>query len=105
MYYNVPVTISKQEDGLWRVEAPDLQGCFVDAETLEQALAEIHEVIAMMIDVYAEDGRPLPSSVTASDKLPLTTTVPVVLSEHRFRRFPARAGKVSVASGKRRPRL
>ncbi|HLE81267.1 MAG TPA: type II toxin-antitoxin system HicB family antitoxin [Dehalococcoidia bacterium] len=105
MYYNVPVQIGKQEDGLWRVEAPDLQGCFVDAPTLEQALAEIHEVIAMMLDIYAEDGRPLPPKVTASDKLPLTTTVPVVLSEHKFRRFPAGAGKASAESGKRQIRL
>lgn len=105
MYYKVAVEVSKQEDGLWRVEAPDLQGCFVDAPTLKQALAEIHEVIAMMLDIYAEDGRPMPPKVTASDKLPLTTTVPVVLSEHKFRRFPARAGKASTKSDKRQLRL
>lgn len=93
MYYNVPVEISKQEDGLWRVEAPGLQGCFVDAETLERALAEIHEVIAMMLDIRQEEGLPLPGDIVPGDALPIATTVPVCPSEHHFRRFPLRSAK------------
>ena len=96
MYYNVPVTIDKQKDGLWRVEAPSLQGCFVDAERLEQALAEIHEVIAMMIDIYQEDGLPLPTEISPQEQLPATTMVPVVLFEHKFRRIPAKSNTRSV---------
>lgn len=93
MYYKVPVEISKQEDGLWRVEAPGLQGCFVDAETLERALAEIHEVIAMMLDIRQEEGLPLPADVTPGEALPIGTTVLVCPSEHRFRRFPLHGPK------------
>ena len=44
MHYQVPIEISRQEDGLWRVSAPHLQGCWVDAQTLEEA-------IAMAIDI------------------------------------------------------
>ena len=93
MYYNVPVTISKQEHGLWRVEAPSLQGCFVDGEKLKQALADIHEGIAMMLDALKEEGAPLPSDIVASDNLPVTTTVLVAPSEHTFRRFRLRSAK------------
>ena len=98
MYYNVPVEISKQEDGLWRVEVPSLQGCFVDADTLEGALAEIHEAIAMMIDVRQEEGLPLPADIFSADALPIATTVPVCPSEHHFRRFPLRDGKATSKS-------
>ena len=79
--YQAQVSIGRQEDGLWRVEVLDLQGCWVDAPTLAQALSEIQEVIAMVIDYSNEQGWPLPSSVT-----PLTTepvaNLPVILSEH-----------------------
>jgi predicted RNase H-like HicB family nuclease len=48
--YEVQLQIGRQEDGLWRVEAPGLQGCWVDAPTVEQAIADIQEVIAMAVD-------------------------------------------------------
>ena len=48
--YQVEVSISQQEDGLWRAEVPALPGCFVDAETLEEwrkdAVAQVEEAIA-----------------------------------------------------------
>ena len=93
MYYNVPVEISKQEDGLWRVDASCLQGCWVDGDTLEQALADIHEVIAMVLDVYKEQGRPLPPELSGGDALPITISIPVCPTEHKFRRFPLHAAK------------
>ena len=52
MYYNVPVTVSKQEDGLWRATVPGIPGCWVDCPTLELALAEIHEVFALFAGIY-----------------------------------------------------
>ena len=88
MYYNVPVTVSKQEDGLWRAEVPGIQGCWVDEPTLAKALHEIHEVFALFADVLLEEGRPFPDGVTVSDDLPLSATIPVTLSEHKIRRYP-----------------
>jgi len=43
--YQAQLTVGRQEDGLWRVEVPGLHGCWVDAPTLAQAVAEIQEVI------------------------------------------------------------
>jgi len=83
-YYQVPLEISKQEDGLWRVEAPSLQGCFVDEPTLAEALYQIHEVIAMLIDILQEEGRPLPPEVQVRETLPLLATIPVALEEIEF---------------------
>lgn len=86
MYYQVPLEISKQEDGLWRVDAPSLQGCWVDAPTLQEGLSEIQIVIAMFLDTYKEDGRPLPKEVSVLDQLPLKAELPVFIEEHKFRR-------------------
>ncbi len=93
MYYNVPVTVSKQEDGLWRAEAPGIQACWVDAETLEQALADIHEVIVMAFDLDLGDPGDLPAGIVRSEALPFTVTVPVNPAEHHIKRYPVRAAK------------
>ena len=92
-YYHVPVETHRQEDGLWRAESPHLKGCWVDAPTLEEALAQIHEVIAMTLDVYEEEGWPIPKEVTASDTLPSSTIVPVAPGEVKFRRVAKPAPK------------
>jgi len=90
VYYNVPVTVSKQEDGLWRAVAPSFQGCFVDAPTLERAVAEIQGGIAMYLDLYLEEGRPLPEGIVGATVLPATLLLTVVPSEHPIRRRQAK---------------
>ena len=68
--YQVEVSISKQEDGLWRAEVPVLPGCFVDAETLEEAMTDIQETIRLFIASYRKHGDPIPptlSTITESD--------------------------------------
>jgi predicted RNase H-like HicB family nuclease len=88
MYYNVPVVISKQEDGLWRAEVPVFQGCFVDAATLEEALSEVQEAAALFLDVYIEEQRPLPEGMEPLEGLPPMVALPIVHSEYKIRRYP-----------------
>jgi predicted RNase H-like HicB family nuclease len=90
---NVAVEVAKQEDGLWRALLPGIQGCWVDAPTMEQALHEIQNVIAMFIDVYREDARPLPPSVSQAPGEPYTAYLPIALDEQVFRKVPARRTK------------
>ena len=58
--YEVEVSISQQEDGLWRAETPALPGRFVDADTLEEAIQDIQEVIRLFIASYEKHGDSLP---------------------------------------------
>lgn len=74
--YSFPVAICKQEDGLWRVECPTFPGCFVDDESLEEALAGIQEGIKLYIELYKERGMTLPEPLDVSDSR-LVTLVPV----------------------------
>ena len=92
--YQVEVQIGKQEDGLWRVEVPGLHGCWVDAPTLAQALAEIQEGAAMVLDEYEERGWDLPSSVAPLGQQPGTALLPVLINEHLFARAQSRAPRV-----------
>lgn len=86
----VEVLISKQEDGLWRAEAPALPGCFVDAETIREAISDIQECIAMALDLHLEEGWELPSEAKEQTELPLRVSIPIAIHEFRFKRAPAR---------------
>ena len=93
--FNIDIKVAKQEDGLWRATVPDLQGCWVDAETVHQALDEIQEVAAMVIDLVEENNEELPSSVSVSKEMAFEARIPLVFGEHHFvRRTPRRAKSV-----------
>lgn len=96
--YQVAIQIGRQEDGLWRVEVPGLHGCWVDAPTLAQAIADIQEVIAMAVDDSNEQGWRLPTSVTPLENEPEKATLPVLISEHRFVRAKPRPARVNQPS-------
>lgn len=95
MYYNVPLKIDKQEDGLWRIEAPSLPVCFGDEPTLAEALYQIHEVVAMFLDLNQEERRPLPNEVEVSGTLPLYATLPVAPNEIAFYRVLPNGDRVA----------
>jgi predicted RNase H-like HicB family nuclease len=84
--YTFEVKLSKQEDDLWRAEAPALPGCFVDADTVKLAVQGIQETVAMALDVYKEIGEPLPSRVGIGLDLPFKSSLPVVIEEHPMKR-------------------
>ena len=86
--HDVPVELSKQEDGLWRVVAPSLPGCRVDAPTLHEALCDIQEGIAMFLDFYQEQGRVLPAEISGRDEEVAKFTLPIIVSEHQIKRGP-----------------
>ena len=53
------VTIDRDEDGVWVVECPSIPGCVSQGATKDEALANIHEAIALCMEVRAEQGLPL----------------------------------------------
>lgn len=57
----------------------------------EEALSQIQEVIAMVVDLYQEKGWPLPAEIHTTEALPLTAVIPVAVAEHKFRRVPKTA--------------
>ena len=89
--YEIDLRISRTEDELWRVEVPGLQGCWVDAKTLAQALAEIQDVVVMVADLHLEEGGTLPSSVRLVEGSPAKASLPVLIEEHPFRRVQPKA--------------
>ena len=53
------VTLDRDEDGVWVVECPSIPGCVSQGKTMEEALENIKEAIALCLEVRAEKGLPL----------------------------------------------
>ena len=94
--FNVQVELATQEDGLWRATVPGLQGCWVDAPTMEQAITDIQEAVAMYVDFLKERGEALPDSVQPEVGESFRATVPVDIGAYTFTR-PAKRRPRSVS--------
>ena len=94
--FNVQVELATQEDGLWRASVPGLQGCWVDAPTMEESITEIQEVVAMYVDFLEERSEALPGSLQPEGGPSFKATIPVDVAAYTFSR-PARRRTKSVS--------
>ena len=46
----LPLIVEKDEDGIYVVECPLFEGCYAQGETIDEALKNIREVIAMITE-------------------------------------------------------
>ena len=62
------VAIIEEEEGkaigVW---FPDLPGCFSAGDTLDEAMLNAREAIALYADALREDGRPMPRARTLTE--------------------------------------
>jgi predicted RNase H-like HicB family nuclease len=56
--FRLPVIIERDEDGVFIVECPVLQGCHSYGDTLEEALENIREAIQLCIEERVAHGEP-----------------------------------------------
>jgi predicted RNase H-like HicB family nuclease len=54
-----PVTLDRDEDGVWTVQCPSIPGCWSQGSTREEALENIRDAIRACLEVRAEQGLPL----------------------------------------------
>lgn len=64
---NYTAKLTKEKDGGYSVSFPDLDGCFTQGDTLEEALENAREAMELTLeDVF--DGEPLPASKTKANE-------------------------------------
>ena len=66
---------TEEEGWMYHAEVPALQGCRAWGDTPEETLHNLLEVASAFIEVYKEDGRKLPTEITALRKPQGTLTV------------------------------
>jgi predicted RNase H-like HicB family nuclease len=60
----VPITVDYlEEDKIYKVSCPILQGCHAWGETLDEAIRAIPDNVRVMIEARRENGSPLPIDI------------------------------------------
>src|SRR6266545_568073 len=92
--WNVAIEIQPWEDGGYVARALALQGCWVVAPTIAEALRDLPEVIEMSISSRLKHGEPLPDELEEIPQqvVSLRLRVPVSLSATRARAISVKSG-------------
>ena len=60
MDYKVPLILTPQPEGGYRVTSPLLPELLTEGDTLGEALANVNDALAAVVELYDDMGRPLP---------------------------------------------
>jgi antitoxin HicB len=74
MQYKIPLVLTPQLDGGYTVTSPLLPELVTEGDTVEEALANVRDALAAVIETYEDLGRSLPQNAMVQD-----TTSPVWL--------------------------
>ena len=64
MLYRVPLVFTPQPEGGFTVTSPVLPELITEGETLEEAHANAQDAFAAVAELYADQGRTLPSVIS-----------------------------------------
>lgn len=59
-YVAFPAIFTKEEDGKYSVDFPDLEGCFTCGDNLHDAQNMAHDVLEMTLKCYKDHGKEIP---------------------------------------------
>jgi antitoxin HicB len=67
MQYKIPLVLSPQQEGGYTVTSPLLPELITEGDTIDEALANVKDAFAAVVEVYDDLGRQLPSNVVVHD--------------------------------------
>ncbi|MGE5529227.1 MAG: type II toxin-antitoxin system HicB family antitoxin [Patescibacteria group bacterium] len=67
MLYKVPLVLSPQPEGGYTVTSPLLPELVTEGDTVEEALANVRDALAAVIEAYRDLGRSLPTNTRLAD--------------------------------------
>lgn len=63
MMYRVPLVFTPQPEGGYTVTSPVLPELLTEGDTLEEAHANVRDAFDAVVELYVEEGRPLPAGI------------------------------------------
>jgi len=63
MWYKVPLVLAPQPEGGFTVTSPVLPELVTEGDTIEEAMANVSDALAAVVELYEESGRALPSGI------------------------------------------
>jgi antitoxin HicB len=67
MLYKLPLLFSPQPEGGFTVTSPVLPELVTEGDTVEEALANVRDALAAVIEAYQDLGRSLPPNLQFAD--------------------------------------
>jgi antitoxin HicB len=67
MQYKVPLLLTPQPEGGFTVTSPLFPELVTEGDTAEQALENVKDALAAVIEAYEDLGRPLPKNTQVAD--------------------------------------
>lgn len=64
MLHRIPLVFTPQPEGGFTVTAPALPELITEGDTIDEAYANVADALAAVIELYEEEGRPLPKAIT-----------------------------------------
>ena len=64
MLYKVPLLLEPQPEGGFTVTSPLFPELVTEGDTVEDALANVQDAFAAVVEIYCDLGRPLPRAGT-----------------------------------------
>ena len=67
MIARIPLILEPQPEGGYTVTSPLLPELITEGDILSEALANVEDAFAAVVEIYEDTGRPLPSSIYVDD--------------------------------------
>jgi antitoxin HicB len=64
MLYRIPIVFAPQPECGFTVTSPALPELITEGDTLEEAHANVRDAFEAVVELYTEQGRALPASIT-----------------------------------------
>lgn len=64
MLYRLPLVFSPQPEGGYTVTSPVLPELLTEGDTLASAFDNVSDALAAVLEIYEDEGRPLPAGLT-----------------------------------------
>jgi antitoxin HicB len=67
MQYKIPLVLAPQPEGGYTVTSPALPELLTEGETAEEALANVKDALAAVVEIYQDLGQTLPGDTQVLD--------------------------------------
>ena len=67
MLAKIPLVLEPQPEGGYTVTSPLLPELITEGDTISECLANVEDAFAVVLEIYQDEGRQLPSSIYVED--------------------------------------
>ena len=67
MHYKIPLVLTPQPEGGYTVTSPVFPELVTEGDSVDEALTNVTDALAAVVEAYGDLGRPLPRNAQVSD--------------------------------------